>query len=58
MRTETAADIREPLDQLVEGAETDLDYTGRRINGHREEIAAATALDDADSFANRTGGSR
>ena len=46
MRTETAEDIREPLDQLVKGAETDLDITGRRINGHREEITAATALDE------------
>ena len=46
MRMETAEDIREPLDQLIEGAETDLDITGRRINGHREEIAAATALDE------------
>jgi hypothetical protein len=46
MRTETAEDIREPLDQLIKGAETDLDITGRRINGHREGIAAATVLDE------------
>ena len=46
MRTETTEDIREPLDQLVEGAETDLDIAGSRINGHREEITAATALDE------------
>src|SRR4051794_28925081 len=47
MRPETAEDIREPLDQLIKGAETDLDITGRRINGHREGIAAATALDES-----------
>jgi RepB DNA-primase from phage plasmid len=41
MRTETAEDIREPLDQSGKGAETDLDIIDRRINGHREEIAAA-----------------
>src|SRR5580693_4925626 len=51
MRTEIAEDIREPLDQPIKGAEikgaeTDLDITGRRINGHREGIAAATVLDE------------
>src|SRR3954454_11583556 len=45
MRTETAEDIREPLDQLIKGAETDLDITGCPINGDREGISAATALD-------------
>jgi hypothetical protein len=50
MRPETAEDIREPLDQLIKGAETDLDITGRRINGHREGIAAATALDEPSVF--------
>jgi hypothetical protein len=45
VRIETARDIGKPLDQSIEGAETDLAITGRRINGHRGEIAAATALD-------------
>src|SRR5215211_4442081 len=45
MRTETAEDIREPLDKLVGGAETDPGI-GRRTDVHREQTTAATALDE------------
>src|SRR4051812_13346062 len=43
MRAETSGTCREPPRRPV-GGETELDVSGGRINGHRVEVATATAL--------------
>ena len=57
MRAETGETCREPPGRPV-GGETELDVTDGRINGHRVETTAETGAGRADSFADRTGGSR